>query len=292
MRLIAEIGSNHGGSLERAIQLVGAAAEAGFTDVKTQAWRVHEMFAPDALAARPELLERQRWEVPLLWHPILREMAHELRMGYGITPSSISDVMLSGKHADWLKVSSYSLLDHLLLKAISGAQKPVVASTGMASEHEVANALEALVGAPELTLLHCVSSYPAPAHEANLRSIPHLKQRFQAPVGWSDHTVSQVVVRRAMHVHGAETIEVHWDLDDGAGAEHGHSWTPYTWKKLMETRKSCDDGYYACDGKKGVKAPTVSESEERNWRADPDDGMRPLKAVRATLAPKETPCPQ
>jgi sialic acid synthase SpsE len=287
-RWVAEIGSNHNGSLERAIALVDAAAAAGFTDVKTQHFRVNRLFAPEALAHNPELRSRERLEVPWEWHKPLANRCKEHGMGYGVTVFHVEDVRRCALEADWLKVSSYSLLDHRLIEAVSWQPKPAVISTGMADEQEVMGAISALARprggwwAKDLMLLHCVSSYPAAPHEANLRSIPYMRERFGVPVGWSDHTTSPLVLARAERVHGASMIEVHWDLDDSLGDETVHSWTP-SWKRWRPESKMTDDGFYACDGKKGVKAPAVSEHAERDWRADPEDGMRPLKAIRGSL---------
>jgi len=297
VRWICEISSNHNGSLERAMALLEAAAEAGFTDVKTQAFHVEQLFAPEALEARPELLERKQYEVPAHWHRTLRQEANARGMRYGVTPCSLSVLEEIVPYVDWLKIGSYSLLDVKLLKAAASTGLPLVVSNGMATEKEVNDALFTLsnvylrdwkkIGDPlpprPLSFLHCVSSYPAPPHEANLRSIPFLKKRFGFTWGWSDHTVSNLVVGRAQFVHGAELIELHWDLEDGLGAEAAHSWTPA--ERLPIYHAASDQGFYACDGKAEVKAPSVSESSERDWRADPEDGLRPLKALRATLKP-------
>ena len=280
MKLCAEIGSNHNGSLERALELVKTAADCGFTAVKTQAWRVEELFSPEALAARPNLLDRRRFEVPLAWHIQLEEAARKRDLYYGVTPCSILALEECLPYADWLKVSSYSILDRALLKAAGAAGKPIVLSTGMATLEEVR---DAALWLRDPTFLHCVSSYPAPPYEANLRAIRTLRETFGRQVGWSDHTCSPLVVGRALNAYGADMLEVHWDLDDRLGAETAHSWTPHTWKDFQVSPKSADlSSYYACDGS-GKKAPTISESIERDWRADPSDGLRPLKHVRATL---------
>lgn len=261
--------------------LVDAAAKCDFTDCKTQQFDVERLFAPEALEARPELRARKRLEVPWEWHKPLANRCKEHGMGYGVTVFHADDVRRAAVEADWLKVSSYSLLDIRLLKAVAMQPKPIVVSTGMGTEAEVQAALDAIEAMhPELTLLHCVSSYPAAPHEANLRSIPYMRELFGVPVGWSDHTVSRLVLDRAVRVHGASMVEVHWDLDDHAGEETKHSWHPGGWGWRHQFT---DDGFYQCDGKKGVKAPSVSESDERDWRADPSDGMRPMKAIRGSL---------
>ena len=280
MRLCAEIGSNHNGSLERALELVKTAADCGFTAVKTQAWHVEELFSPEALKARPALRERRRFEVPPTWHMVLEQAARPHDLYYGVTPCSLAALDECRGFADWLKVSSYSILDRALLKAIGEAGRPIVLSTGMATLEEVR---DASLWFRELTLLHCVSAYPAPPYEANLRCIRTLRETFGRPVGWSDHTCSPLVVGRALNAYGADMLEVHWDLDDRLGAETAHSWTPHTWKDFQGSPKSADlSCYYACDGS-GKKVPTVSESIERDWRADPSDGLRPMKAIRASL---------
>lgn len=284
MRYVAELSSSHNGHLDRAIALIDAAAACGFTDAKTQHFRVDQLFAPEALKAKPELYARKRLEVPWEWHNPLANRCKEHGMGYGVTVFNHADVRRCAMEADWLKVSSYSLLDGRLLLAASCQPKPLVVSTGMATIIEVYEALDVIDDLSRLTLLHCVSAYPAKAHEANLRSIPHMRSRFGVPVGWSDHTVSPLVVARAERVFGASMLEVHWDLDDREGKESEHSWTPSSWRWKSDARSSfTDPGYYACDGKAGVKAPSVSEDSERAWRADPSDGMRPLLAERKSL---------
>lgn len=285
-RWIAEAGSNWNGSKERLFALLEASAQAGFSDFKTQAFRLEKLFSPEALEAKPLLWDRLRYEIPWEWHKPLANRCKELGLQYGVTVFHRDHVRLCAQDADWLKASSYSLLDLPLLEALGSQPKPVVLSTGMGTEEEVFEATKALGMVDDLTLLHCTSAYPAPKHEANLRSIPFLHTAFGTDVGWSDHTCSMVVVGRAAAFYKASMIELHFDLGDSQGVEAGHSWDPGTVKllrKALERGFSADDGYYACDGKKGVKAPSVSEEAERSWRADPSDGLRPTLAVRQRL---------
>lgn len=284
-RFVAEIGSNHIGDFERAIALIEAAAACGFSDAKTQAWTVEGLYAPEALSARPELLERKKLEMPWEWHKPLANRCKELGLGYGASVFQAYDVRRTALEADWLKVSSYSILDGELLAAVALQPKPMVVSTGMATESEIQRALDGIEAMhPELTLLHCVSSYPAPPYEANLRSIHYMRTRFGVPVGWSDHTCSPFVIGRAVY-HGAEMVELHWDLDDRRGAETAHSWTPHSFRDFLASPSAMakDPGYFAPDGKAGIKSPSVSEHTERAWRADPSDGLRPLLRIRASL---------
>jgi len=157
-----------------------------------------------------------------------------------------------------------------------------VMSTGMATEDEIARALDVLDG--DVTLLHCVSGYPTPPAEANLAAIATLRDRFGRPVGWSDHTGLEAVVLRAVLHWGASDVELHIDLD-GTGFEAGeHNWTP---TRLLALHDAIARGERAADTSfdgDGRKAPQPSELDDVPWRADPSDGLRPLLAKRAELA--------
>lgn len=284
MRLVAELGSNHCGDMRRAKALVEAAAECGFRAVKTQSWRVSELFSSEALEARPELADRRRLEVPRVWHGVLAARARELGMGYGVTVCHAVDVRPLSGVADWLKVGSYSLLDCRLVGAVADASTPAVIGTGMANMFELKHAFQHLRKrlAPT-TLLHCVSAYPADPSTTNLSSIACMRERFGVGVGWSDHTVSQSVVLRAAVQYRASMIELHFDLEDGLGVEAAHSWRPRQVKDLLEALPHIEphagsplDGVYG-------KKPAACEMEERLWRADPSDGKRPLLELREKL---------
>lgn len=284
-----ELGSNHNGSLDRAIATARAAADAGCTAFKVQQFKVSEMFSPGALQNDPGLLHRQRWEFPLGWHEPLSAECSRLGMRYGITVFSRDPEAFerAAIYADYLKVSSYQLLDLVAVRLAAKQRLPLIISVGMATEAEVKLAVVAAAAGSDLrpTLLHCVSAYPTMAHEANLRSIAWLRETFDYfQVGWSDHSCSDMVLHRAAHFYKADHIEVHMDLD-GAGWEYdgGHCWLPNDLKKVIQGPPDFkDEGYYACDGKK-TKAPSVSETMEKMWRSDPMDGLRPLLAAR-------TPC--
>lgn len=279
MKLIAEIGSNHNGSLGRALVLISAARAAGFDGVKFQAFRVREMFHPLALERHPELLERERLEVPDEWWDPLWEEAFRLGLDFGVTPFDFGSLIRVSTMTDFLKVSSYQLLDLRFVSMVGSYVKPLVISTGMATMDEVREAVQC-VGTPreDLTLLHCVSLYPCLPEEANLRAIQTLREAFPGEMmGWSDHTASWPVCRSAWRDFGADMMELHFDLDDRLGTEARHSWTPKWIKPLMgpmaEWRTIDGDGT-------GIKAPQPRELPERLWRHDPSDGMRPLKELR------------
>ena len=149
----------------------------------------------------------------------------------------------------------------------------------MATMDEIAAAAQTLkqAGARDVTLLHCVSAYPTPAAEANLSAIAAIREATGLPAGWSDHTRRPAVIERAVHRWGARAVEFHLDLD-GKGAEYaaGHCWLPQEIAPVIaRIRESL-----VADGT-GFKGPQPSELADRDWRADPADGMRPLRHVRA-----------
>lgn len=288
LRFVAEVSSNHARDLDRSLAFVDAAAEVGFDAVKFQLFRVRELFTPEVLAASPAHRAREAWELPESFVPVLAERAHERGIAFGCTPFHLGAVETLRDSVDFLKVASYELLWDDLLVACARTGLPLVVSTGMATAAEVSRACEVIAnaGCRDLTLLHCVSAYPTPPEVANLRAIETL--RSLAPTsagvavraGWSDHSADPAVVLRAIHRFGADTIEMHFDLD-GYGAEFppGHCWLP---SRAAEVIRMARVGL-ACDGD-GGKQPAPGEWEERAWRADPSDGLRPLLATRQERA--------
>jgi N-acetylneuraminate synthase len=181
------------------------------------------------------------------------------------------------------KIASYELMVTELLTDCAATGKPVVLSTGMATTDEILAAVSTLrsAGCQDITLLHCVSAYPTPAAEANLAAIQSLRDATGVKVGWSDHTRRPAVIERAVHRWGASAVEFHLDLD-GRGAEYaaGHCWLPGEIAPVIARIRES----FAADGT-GFKEPQPSEADDRAWRADPSDGMRPLKSVRAVWEP-------
>lgn len=168
-----------------------------------------------------------------------------------------------------------------MIKACAETGKPIIISTGMATMAEIASAVNTIksTGNKKFSLLHCVSSYPAPTAELNLSAIETLRKKFKCPVGWSDHSVSEEVIFRVAYKWGAEIVEFHLDLE-GKGKEFhfGHCWLPHQIEKVI---KGINSGFQA-DGD-GIKKPVASEKKEREWRADPSDGLRPLLKTRKKL---------
>ncbi len=256
--------------------------EAGCDAVKLQVFRIDDLFAPEALAANAALDTRREWEFPLEMLPDLRAQCDELGVQLGVTPFSLSLVEAVADSVDFLKVASYELLWHELLRTCAATGKPVILSTGMASEEEIAAAVHA--GGEQLTLLHCVSGYPAPPEQANLRAIDTLRTAFGRPVGWSDHTRDPAVVARAVRRWHAVEVELHVDLDDGGYEAGEHNWSPAHIHAARELiAGAAEPGTEAMDGD-GRKVPQPIELPDVPWRADPTDGLRPLRPLRASLA--------
>ncbi len=278
----AEASSNHNGEIGRAIALVDVAASVGFDAVKFQVFRVDDLFAPEAQRAKPELAARRAWELQSEFVPELSRRARSHGMLFSCTPFSLDLVDIIAPHADFLKIASYELLWTDLLIACAQTELPIVLSTGMATGQEVDDAVLTLRshGCSNLTLLHCVSTYPASAALSNLAAIETIRNRTLCKAGWSDHSNDPAVIHRAVHRWGASFVELHIDID-GEGAEFspGHCWLPETASRLIRDIRVGTEA----DGN-GRKEPAPSEEFERGWRADPSDGLRPLLAERARLS--------
>jgi len=278
---VAEISSNHHKDLTRCLTFVQTAAEIGCDAVKFQLFRVRDLFAPEALHHNPKLLAREAWELPPSFLEDIGSACRERNVMFACTPFYLQAVAELLPFVDFYKIASYELLWDDLLRECAQTGKPVVLSTGMATLSEVERACSVLRdgGAREITLLHCVSSYPAKPEECNLASILTLRLKCNCPVGWSDHSVQPAVIYRAAHSWGASMIEFHLDLE-GRGAEFasGHCWLPEQIAPVIATVRT---GAVADGDGKVVPAP--SELEEREWRADPEDGLRPLKSARRQL---------
>jgi N-acetylneuraminate synthase len=275
---IAEASSNHGRDLGRAMAFVDAAADAGCDAVKFQLFKIDRMFAPEILRQSPKHRARAEWELPLEHLAPLAEHCSARKIQFSCTPFYLEAVAELAPFVDFYKVASYELLVTDLLKACAETGKPIVLSTGMSTMEEIAAAAATLksAGARDVTLLHCVSAYPTPAREANLAAIAAIRSATGLPVGWSDHTRRPAVIERAVHHWGATVVEFHLDLD-GEGAEYaaGHCWLPEEIAPVIaRIRESA-----VADGE-GFKGPQPSEISDREWRADPSDGMRPLKHIR------------
>jgi N-acetylneuraminate synthase len=214
--------------------------------------------------------------------PILSERCYKKKIQFSCTPFYIEAVEELSDYVDFYKIASYELLWDDLLIECAKTKKPLIISTGMATLDEIDHAVKIIKknGCKDLTILHCTSAYPTPHDEANLAAIKTLREKFNCSVGWSDHTVNAGVLNRAINKWGAEVIEFHMDLEgDGEEFNSGHCWLP---NQMEQVIRQTNDGISA-DGD-GKKMPVASEKSDRLWRADPSDGLRPLKEIRNKLS--------
>lgn len=279
MMFIAEVSSNHARDLARCLQFVDASADIGCAAVKFQLFRVDQLFAPEILAKSETHRQRKAWELPFEFIPQIAQRCREKGILFCCTPFDLEAVAQLQAHVDILKIASYELLWDDLLAACARTGKPIILSTGMATLDEIQAAVTTLRqnNAAGITLLHCTSAYPTPWQEANLAAIETIRQATGCDVGWSDHTVQPGVIHRAIHRWKAPVVEFHLDLD-GKGEEFsaGHCWLPAQIGEVITQVKRALES----DGN-GEKAPTPSELPDREWRADPSDGLRPMKATRS-----------
>ncbi|HVL68436.1 MAG TPA: pseudaminic acid synthase [Vicinamibacterales bacterium] len=231
--VIAEVSANHQQSIDRAIAIVRAAAEAGADAVKLQT------YTPDTMTIDSGnghfRIEGTIWEgrrlyelyqeayTPWEWHAPLAEEASRLGLHFFSTPFDATAVeFLQRMNVPAFKIASFELVDTPLLQAVARTGKPVILSTGMSTLGEIDEAVQTLrrAGATQLALLKCTSAYPATPDEMNLATIPHMQDAFAVPVGLSDHTLELVVPVTAVTL-GACIVEKHITLSRADGGPDG-----------------------------------------------------------------------
>jgi sialic acid synthase SpsE len=285
VEFIAEVSSNHNRDLGRMKDFITSAKEIGCSGVKFQLFKIEELFAPEILEKSATHRNRVKWELSEELIPELSNYAQSLNLSFSCTPFYLDAVDMLEPYVDYYKIASYELLWKELFEKSAKTGKPVVFSTGMATLDEVSNALNILVEnqCSDITILHCNSAYPTPVKDANLAAIHALEKLVgdisssKIKIGYSDHTVSPAVIYRAVHRYNVEFVEFHLDLD-GKGEEYasGHCWLP---DQISEVISTINDGFIA-DGS-DVFGPAASELHDRDWRADPSDGLRPLRGTRS-----------
>lgn len=279
INFIAEISSNHNQSLKRTIHLINSAKDSGFHAVKFQLFKIKNLFSKEILDNSLIHRNRVKWELPIKFIKKISDHCKKKKIKFGCTPFDLGAVDQLKSYVDFYKISSYEILHHKLIEKCALTKKPLIISTGMANLKEVMAAVKIInsTNLKKLTIMHCVSSYPAKIEETNLSIIDTLRKKFKKNIGWSDHTVNENVIFRAFHRWDIRDFELHYDLD-GKGYEFksGHCWLPSQAKKLINNIRES----LKLDGK-NIKKPSKSELNDRNWRADPKDGLRPLMKIRS-----------
>lgn len=278
---IAEVSSNHSQNIQRSKEFIKVAKEIGCDAVKFQLFKIKELFAPEILAKSEEHRKREKWELPISFFKELSDYAKRINIAFCCTPFYLDAVKELEPYVDFYKIASYELLWDDLIIECAKTGKDLVLSTGMATLEEIEHAVEVFRknSDAKLTLLHAISGYPTPVNEANVSAIRTLREAFNCEVGLSDHSVSSAVLLRAIHKYDATIVEFHLDLE-GQGEEFstGHCWLP---NEIEATLKLVNDGILA-DGN-GIKEPAPSEIADKDWRADPSDGLRPFKKIRESF---------
>lgn len=238
--LVAELSANHDKDLDYALSLVDVAADCGWHCLKLQTYTAesltmrssHRSMTVDPVWGHTNLYDLYaEASMPMEFHEPLFERAR----ARGLVPfTSVYDPrdldFVEELGCELYKVASFELTYDDLLIELAHAGKPIVLSTGMASMGEVAHAIETINrhGSPEITLLHCCSSYPAPLDQINLKAMGKLRDRFGVPAGFSDHTEGAVGALTAIAM-GATMIEKHFTSDQSRpGPDHRFSATPET----------------------------------------------------------------
>ncbi|MBQ9479023.1 MAG: pseudaminic acid synthase [Selenomonadaceae bacterium] len=272
--VIAEMSGNHNQSLERAIKIVEAAAEAGVDAVKLQTYTADTITIdkrdgeflisdPKSLWAGRSLYDLyQEAYTPWEWQAKLFERCRELGVMCFSTPFDPTAVdFLESLDCPIYKIASFENIDLPLVKKIARLGKPMIVSTGMASVSEIDDLVRTARdnGCTDLTLLKCTSSYPATPADANLRTIPHLKQLFDCEVGLSDHTMGIGVAIAAVAL-GATVIEKHFTLSRAeGGVDSAFSMEPHEMAQLVRECRAAHDAL-------GRVSYDLSEQESRALR--------------------------
>lgn len=252
---IAEISANHNQSFKEAVTLIHAAKDAGADAVKLQT------YTPDTLTipcdneyfrvGKGTLWEgRNLYELyneaytPWEWQPKLKLIANDLGLDLFSTPFDRSAVdFLEEMEVPAYKIASFELVDLPLINYIARTGKPLILSTGMATELEIREALEEIrkTGNEQVAILKCTSAYPALADEMNLRTIPDLITKFKVPVGLSDHTLGWVVPVTAVTL-GACIVEKHLTLSRSIpGPDSAFSLEPAEFTMLINSVRETEN---------------------------------------------------
>ncbi len=258
--VIAEAGVNHNGSDALAVRLVDAAADAGADAVKFQTFRAEGLAtagAPKAAYQKVRGAKRRESQLDMLKRLELSEKGHRRALARAKARGILFlSTPFDEESADFLarlgvplfKLPSGEITNHPLLRHVARKRRPIILSTGMSTLAEVREAVSVLrrAGCKDLTLLHCVSSYPADPKDANLRAMSTMERAFRLPVGWSDHTIGAATSIAAVAL-GASIIEKHFTLDTSLpGPDHAMSLDPRELRTfvaaLREAASSLGDG--------------------------------------------------
>jgi pseudaminic acid synthase len=274
--IIAELSANHNGSIERAFESIKAAKEAGVDAVKIQTYTADTMTIDcdrkefqitsglwDGYSLYDLYKEAQ---TPYEWHKRLFDYAKEIGITIFSTPFDETAVdLLEGLDTPAYKIASFEMTDLPLVKYVAQTKKPMIISTGMANLEEIKEVVRVAKenGCNDLILLHCISSYPAPTEQSNLKTIPDLAERFGVITGLSDHTMGTTVATTSVAL-GACLIEKHFTLSrTDKGPDSEFSLEPKELKQLCVDTKIA----WQSLGRAGYEMKEVEKSNVRFRRS-------------------------
>ena len=263
--MIAEAGVNHDGSLQKALQLVDVACDAGADAVKFQMFRAAELVTADAPTAAYQRVGTKEHsqramlsdlELSLDHFHAIRDRCRNVGIMFLVTTFSVEDVHRAAEFGVCgIKIASTDLTNACLRDTVIASGLPVIQSTGASTQSEVYECVDRYgkAGAADrLVLLHCVSSYPAPLEVVNFRALAALQKTFHVPVGFSDHTTSIHTGGWAVAA-GACVVEKHFTLDRSShGPDHVMSLTPTELHDYVDLARQCTKA--RGDGSLGMRA--------------------------------------
>ena len=250
--IIAELSANHCGSIENAFKTIIAAKEYGADAIKLQTYKASSMtlncekkdfLITDGLWKGYKLFDLySQASTPYGWHSKLFELARKLEITIFSSPFDQDAVdLLEDLNTPAYKIASFEITDLQLIKYAASKQKPILISTGMASEEEIDDAVKVAKenGNGQILLFHCISSYPAPSKGSNIKMIKTLRKKYGLEVGLSDHTLTNTSAIAAISL-GAVAIEKHFIIDKKLkGFDSSFSIDPLGLKDLKNSTHEC-----------------------------------------------------
>ncbi len=267
--IIAEAGSNHNGSLDKALALIDVAADAGCDAVKFQLFTADKLYPrsagqSDYLGVEKPIYEIiEEMELPVEWLETLAEHSRHRDLVFFAAPFDEQAADLLEAHVDLYKIASYEMTHLPLLRHVARKGKPVIMSTGTANLAEVSASVAAFreTGNEDLILMQCTAKYPAPLDSLNVRAMVTLKERFSLPTGLSDHSRDPVAGPVTAAALGADVLEKHITLSNRLpGPDHAFAVEPGELAKLVRRVRQVE----AAAGT-GVKEVLPDEEELRSF---------------------------
>lgn len=264
--MIAEIGSNHDGDLDRARMLMQKAKDAGADAAKFQSFQVENLINQKCLIGQhwdvdPAWNILEKLSMPFEWHQELKKEADRIGIDFISTPFDLERLQwLIDLNVPLIKIASGDLTYHELLSEAGKSDRPVLLATGHATLGEVEGGLKVLweSGCKDIVLMHCTSAYPAKVADANIRAMCSMQHGFQTEVGYSDHTPGNTVPIAAVSL-GAIVIEKHFTDDNSRqGPDHSFAMNEVAFSEMVSEIRQLEQ---ALSG--GAKQPRKVEEEER-----------------------------